>query len=389
MESDSAKNLLANIEWWTGFILPIVLSFGLGFVPMADLKKAKICFCSALWYAIGIAWLWLIWYAQWSVFLRVLLVLLLVEAGILIHWAIVLYVDSKKPPEPNIQCLRELDIDVELTSRQVFVESSSFDTPLRAFGIIVQNRSKPPAKVSAIEDVQAEILFYDLDFPENEYENHRVHRACWVGELGYKVSLPIDVPKYLLCGVFETRSEKEVGYRDRFTAYGHPEDDADELSTYTWSNSHGALIKIKLSAGLNGEFGKTFDCELRIDSSDVTKYGVHFTFVWLSDEVKKERYAEQLSQFAALIKRGERILTESTGVYDRDLWDKIHRWRDDSLGFIRRSYGLRPDYRLTSSEDVQIYHEPKNDHSFVNEFFTQIQRLKEMEKELRRDRTVK
>ena len=165
---------------------------------------------------------------------------------------------------PNIVCLGENPLDVEIDSREV-LRRSGFHR-LHAVMVTYCNQSNPPNEVGRVDSVTAQVLYYDWDFPGIDERLRRVYYPCWLDEEFPRVSFPVNKVHQLVIGVFE--HAPAGSFRPSFTIYENDRDRSVRLRPFLYANSKGFRIKIKLIAGEGGKSGREDEFELRITERD-------------------------------------------------------------------------------------------------------------------------
>jgi hypothetical protein len=277
-------------------------------------------------------------------------------------------------PEPNIVCIGEYDEFVILDEREVFHERGrANDLMKRALGGIFSNEPNPPQKISGINNVEAQIFYYSLDYPD--YVIHRVHHGFWLDEAYPHVSFGINKVRELIIGVLDDRH--------RFMVFDNNHESEDKylpLSKKIIINPAGYKIKARLVAGEYGDWCKEFDFELRIDGE------VSFSFEYLTDEVKTRKREILSHQLERLISEGERFFSKPAADIDWDgYYSEAHTWRNEIYALIRENHGRHEADRFLSVSKLKFFpfDVPEGRLTFLSELYTQFVNVGEMAKEYR------
>lgn len=285
-----------------------------------------------------------------------------------------------KTLEPNIVCEGEDDLFVELDKHEIFRETEYYGAgALRADTVRFANEPKAGHKVASANNVRAQIIFYDFDWPEREA--HRVDYACWLDEESPYVSFDLadNAIHRLMIGVFQNKKDGSDGFEPEYIIYGNsPKRDAP-LSRYVIRHSERYKVKIRLIVGEHGEFSSEHDCELEIDPGNGS-----FSFQYITEDEKQKRRESAHHEFIKLIAEGEAFVT--TPLINID-WDKIysdiHEWIAKVSTLIDRLFGRSVSWRFTSIGELTLYPHKISDsrRGFFDKLYTQLEHLKEIARE--------
>jgi hypothetical protein len=239
-------------------------------------------------------------------------------------------------PAPNLICLGEDDLSVFLDKHEVFRETD-FENPkaLRSASIKFTNEPRPGRKVASIDNVRAEVIYYERDWPLTEA--YRVHYGCWMNEETPYVSFNLSdkAVQQLIVGAFEEKSKG--GFERRFTIYGNNPDRNVELTKQIYSECRGFRIKVRIIAGEHGEYTAEYDFELEIDP------GSTYSFFYMSEDKKRQHRESTSHELQRRIRQGEALLKrEHEGKYYSD----VHEWRYGTEGRIRHLFGMSVSQRF-------------------------------------------
>lgn len=273
--------------------------------------------------------------------------------------------------EPNIVCLGDLDEFVKFED-DFFQDIGQYDeNSVRALGAILSNEPNPPQRIGSLTDVEAQVIYYDLDFPDRE--THKVYHSYWLDERYPSVSFPRNAVRKLVFGVIDCDNHT-------FTIFHNNHESADKYlpaSKSPYRNCRGFRIKVKLIAGEHGEWGHEFDFVLK----DIRENG--FEFEYLSDEIKEEQRKIFNRELEKLLREGEAFVTMPLiNVGWENFYRDIHDWRARVWALLA-PFGRPLSYRFTSHAELQPYPHKIADgyRSFFDELYTQIENLKEIARE--------
>lgn len=324
--------MLNNLGFFVG-VIGILIGIGVA-VPSNHPKTAKVCFTgSAL-----ILWGWFLSWLNngtelplnWRLAVYVLSIVCL-GFVLFIAWK---FVNFHSPPKPNLQCLGEEDLFLQLANNDVFSFDEHFNH-YRAAAVAFQNLPRPPVKTAHIDNVQAEITFYNWDFREHANgKDFTIERGMWVGERTHQISFPVGTKThYLVCACLEPRGDHENGYKDQFTFFGHSEAAHAPLEKTVWRSTHQRFfVQVRLIAGANGEYGGVYDFDLEMSNSS-------YTFVYLSDKVRKERKDSTIEGLQSRLEAGRKLLADSS-IIGSEIYSDVNDWRWEVEGFIRKNVGI-------------------------------------------------
>jgi hypothetical protein len=271
--------------------------------------------------------------------------------------------------EPNIVCLGEGDVFVELDRHEIFRESENYECALRAVTARFCNLPNPPNKVGNSNNVGAHIIFSDWDFP---YEPQRVHYACWLNEESPYVSFPVGKLHHLIIGAFVPGTD---GGYESFMTYENTLDPSARLSRLGYQKSRGFRIKVVLMVGEGGEFSQEHDFELRIQPSG------SFTFEYLSEERKQRRRL----QLRRIVEEGETLLTKaSRNDWTDQLSQNSTEWDQKLRATLRDTFGGLYCNRFLEAplREYPCFDErSRSRKGFLDRLYTQVSKLKETNEE--------
>lgn len=283
--------------------------------------------------------------------------------------------ESKSLPEPNVVCLGEGDLFVELDEDGIFRDAGYGEGNLRAIAPKFVNEPKLPKreKVGSAQKVRAQIIFYEPDWPDREYL--RVDHACWLDERSPYVTLGLDGVGYVIAGIFETPRHAS-GYKT-FTIYGnHPvKNGAQPLLTMPPHAKY--KIKVRLIVGEHGEFSSEHDFELDAQ-------GGVYSFEHVTETEKELRNESTKAELKKLVNEGDKLF--NTPFINMD-WDKlysdVHTWNARVCKMVRRFYGLVASSRVDSSTITNQYPHKITDgyKRFFDEYYSRFIGLQEIARE--------
>src|SRR6266404_837985 len=248
-----------------------------------------------------------------------------------------------KQEEPNIVCLGDDDLQLELDRHEVFRESDDSDHALRAVTVAFYNEPNAPRKVGSISNVKPQILYYHLDSPEQL--DHRIHRPCRLNEEHSEVSFDLDQVHQLVIGCFEPK--RDAGFNPHFLTYENHSDRSAHLVKTSWGHWRGFGITVKLSIGEHGEFSQEHDFELRID----TNYH-SFTFEHLTHERKRQRKEYFTSQLRQFVDEGNQLFSKPVTDWTR-FYQDAQEWRNKTSALIIEHYGFPLHERLYNVSELK------------------------------------
>ena len=275
-------------------------------------------------------------------------------------------------PQPNIVCIDEYKEYVIIDEREVFREQGRVDNSARALGAVFCNEPNPPKKISGINNVEAQIFYYSLDYPESLM--HRVHRGCWLNEEFPYVSFGRATVRELIIGVLDNME---------FTIFDNNHESADKylpLSDKTFINPAGYRIRVRLVAGEHGEWCKEFEFELRTPSP------ASFGFQYLSEKVKRINRDFANHHLGTYIDEGKRLLDKDVE-RDETFYAEANKWCGDVEKFIREFLRLRQAKQFFNVTELRQYPHatPESSRKFLDELYTRFVNLEEIAKEYRTD----
>ncbi len=201
----------------------------------------------------------------WRVWIVLIPILTFILVALVVNSAIkVIASQTSEPmskvlgPAPNIVCLGDDDLFVDLDRHEIFREVAHHEYALRAITVKFINEPNPPQKVGSVSNVQARILYYRPDFPDRV--EPEVHYACWLNQESSFVSFDVNKVHHLIIGTFQLNPEG--GYANYFTFYENNLDTRKPLSKCIYQHCEGFRVKVKLVAGEHGEFGREEDLKL-------------------------------------------------------------------------------------------------------------------------------
>jgi hypothetical protein len=295
--------------------------------------------------------------------------------------------NSGNPP-PNIVCLGDVDTFVKLDRRDVFRSVRYSETNLRAFIVEFHNKPNPPHKIGRIDNVQAEITYYNMEFLDLPEQIYRTDYACWLGEESPHISFEVNQKRYLVLGARQGKA-KENGYEEGFLIYENNPDPNKSIKKHLDRYTKICKIVVRLVAGEFGEFTREFEFELNIEGAS------SFTFEYLTDVKKKERRKTTISLLENEIIKGERLLERyrnltGDSIKNQKFYSEIYDWRWKTEGLIRKRLGVNPSSRFSSNSNKKEYPETftTKDVDGLNEFYTRLSKLKEMVGELKQNESA-
>ncbi len=269
--------------------------------------------------------------------------------------------------EPNIVC-DEFDQFVKFEDGY-FQSSDTFysDSP-RVLGAAITNEPKPPERIGSLEDVEAQVIFYDLRVPE--WESHKVRRAHWLDYKYPSVTIPPNSTRNVIFGIIDCSNIS-------FTIYENNREEGRKTLPTTpqmHMNCQGFAIKVRLIAGKHREWSKEFDFVLR----DIGKTGFHFRYV--SDDFKKDAVNVLRLHIATLLIEGETFVTMPLiNVAWEKLYQDIHSWRNKVWKALEEySPALLQQFTSPSVRHEYPHKIPDGNKQFFDETYTQVENLKEI-----------
>lgn len=281
-------------------------------------------------------------------------------------------------PAPNIVCLGEGDLFVELSRHEVFRQSANIEHALRAITAEFRNEPKLSQKVGTAANVAAQISYFSLDWPDRL--EHRTQFGCWLNEELPHVSFGLNTTHQLILGIFEPGLKG--GFKPNFRIYGSSLDKDVPLSRLDYSNYQGFGIKVQLVVGEHGEFSAEYDFELRIMIHD-NSY-TSYTFEYLTERKRQERRQRLARQFKQFITDGERFILEPKDVID---WNRFcseaNQWRYKVEETISKGLGRPFSIRFLDVNKLPPYPQVMQEGGkrFLDELRVQHDNLKEIAKE--------
>lgn len=281
---------------------------------------------------------------------------------------------------PNIVCEGEGDLFVELVKHKIFRETDDCGPgALRADTLKFANEPKPGHKVASVNNVRAQIKFYDFDWPEREA--YRVDYACWLNEESPYVSFDLsdNAIHHLMIGVFQNRKDVSDGFEPEYTIYGNSPDRKAPLSQSIIRYPARYRVKVRLIAGEHGEFSSEHDCELEIEPGSGS-----FQFEYITEGEKQKRKESAQRELIKLITEGEAFVTAPLiKVGWENLYASIHDWIAKVSKLLDRLFGRSVSHRFTSVGELTPYpHKIHDSHrKFFDELYTRIEHLKEIARE--------
>lgn len=267
--------------------------------------------------------------------------------------------------EPNIVCLGEDDLSVFLDKHEVFRETDFENSrALRSTSVKFTNEPRLGKKVASIDNVRAEIIYYQTDWPTKE--EYRVHYGCWLNEESPYVSFNLTdkAIQQLIVGAFEEK--REGGFERRFTIYGNNPDRNVELTKNEYGECRGFRIKVRIIAGEQGEFTSEHDFELEIDP------GSSYSFVHLSEEKKLDRRDGAAYELVRRIQQGEKLMR---GSQDQKFYSEAYEWRYGTENRIRHLFGTRVSERFHNAGSLASQ---GKDGRLADELKGKVEALKEL-----------
>ena len=234
-------------------------------------------------------------------------------------------------PEPNIIC-RELDEFVKFEGDNFHSNQPYDKSSLRVVGAMFSNEPNPPQKVGSVHEVEAQIIYYNLDYLN--HQEHKVHHAYWIDDEHPHVSFEPNAVRKLVIGIIDCDNLS-------FTIYHNNHESVDKYRPalkHVYKDVKGFRIKVRLIAGEHGEWGKDFDFVL---------WGIQKTsymFNYLTEEFRKTKREAFSRQLKAFIDEGDRLFGWH-GYTAEDFFSKAHQWRDSVEAFIKdNEVFIRDDY---------------------------------------------
>lgn len=281
-------------------------------------------------------------------------------------------VDETSRPTPNIVCIGEYDGYVLTDEQGVFREYNGLDNSRKyALSAVFCNEPNPPQKISEINNVEAQIFLYDLDYPESLI--YRVQRGYWLNEKSPYASFGRNSVRKLIIGTMEDL---------KFTVFENTSDsDGDSLpSKKTIRCPAGYKIKVRLVGGEHSEWSREFEFELRMPSE--ASYG----FQYLSEKVKKVNKEFAKHHLGRFIGEGRRLLHESVK-RDKQFYAEANKWCNEVERFIREFLLLRQAKKFSNITELRHYQHTtsKKSKRFLDELYTRFVNLEEIAKEYEED----
>jgi len=281
-------------------------------------------------------------------------------------------------PAPNIVCLGENYVNVELNRHEVFRQSEHTECVLKAITARFHNKPNLPQKVGSINNVTARISYYSLNWPERL--DCEIEYGCWLNEESPHVSFKLDTTQYLIIGVLERNPTG--GFKPEFRVYGNSLDKNASLTRFVYSKCPGFRIRVHLTIGEYGELGREHDFELKLQTHG-NKCNPNFEY--LTKRRKQERRESLAIQLRKLITDGEKFILEPKDVTDwnRFCWD-ANTWRHKVEMILNENMGTPHSIRFLDVSRLlpinQIAREGGN--QFLDEFRARHDNLKEIAVEL-------
>jgi hypothetical protein len=272
---------------------------------------------------------------------------------------------SEPVPAPNIVCLGDDYLWVELDRHEIFCESENQDQVLGAFTAKFCNQPKPAEKVGAIDNVEAYIIY---TYRESSWEPHWVRHACWLGEGSSIVPFGLNRERHLIIGTF-TQVQAKNGQEIHFTTYDNPSSDA-RLIRIGFQPCSGFRIKVGIVAGEHGEFSQEHEFDLFADGQ----------FEYRSPKRKQadRRHLE------GLVAQGEVLLARASKEdWTTALSNESTEWDTTVMQVIREKFGrVVCDQFLEDCRQQRDYtctdKRSRERKSYLDWVYTQISNLKEL-----------
>ncbi len=143
---------------------------------------------------------------------------------------------AEKRLEPNIICLAEDDLFVTLDRHEIFRETEDYGPgALRAATVKFTNEPKLGRKVRSVNNVRAQIIYYDSDWPEREA--YRIDYGCWLNEESPYVSFNLsdNAVQQLIVVAFQHKKDGGYGFERKVTIYGNSPDRNAPLIRYGYN----------------------------------------------------------------------------------------------------------------------------------------------------------
>ncbi|SRR6266404_721993 len=277
---------------------------------------------------------------------------------------------------PNLVCLGDDHLYVEIDRQEVFRQSDHVLTCLRAITVKFRNAIKPGEKIGSIGNVRAHIVYYDLVIQDRIAKE--VDHACWLNEELPDVSFGADKLHHLILGTLQPGSNDEDA-ENAFTVYENDPDRSVPLSKTHYLHPKGFRILVQLVAGEHGEFSTKGD-EFEV----ILKEG-GFIVDHLTEQRKREIRERLYRQLTEMIREGEKFFVGAGDIASSWFYPEAHQWRNRVDIFIRDRLGLKLSMRFRDISNIKAYpyrEEVEQRHrGFLDELHTRFINLSEITKE--------